>query len=122
MPFAEPGLYEILVSARQGVAPERVVTAMQDELDGLASGLSPDEEDKARASLELSFFDGFKSAIGIAEALGHHEAALGDFTQAFAGYELMQRTSSADLARVAAQVFGAHNRTAIIAVPGRGDG
>jgi len=122
MPFAEPGLYEIFASARQGVAPERLVAAVQSELDELARGLAPDEEDKARASLELAFFDGFKSAIGIAESLGHHEAALGDFSLGFAGYELVQKTTRADLARVAAQVFGAHNRNTTIAVPGRGDG
>ncbi len=118
MPFADPGLYEIFVTARPGVDPKRIVAVVQEEVGSLGDRLAPAEEDKARASLELAFFDGFKSAIGIAESLGHHEAAQGDYAMAFQGYALLRRVTRADLSRVAAWAFRAENRTTITAVPG----
>ena len=120
MPFADPGLYEIFITARPEVDPRRVLAVAQEELDRLgAQGLGQEEEDKARASLELGFFDGFKSAIGIAEALGHYEANFADFSLAFSGYDRLARVTSADLKRVAADVFRATNRSTVTATPAR---
>ena len=121
MPFADPGLYELFVTARSDIDPRTILTALQRELDELAAGLLPEEIDKARHGLELGFYEGFKSAAGIAEALGHYEANYGDFALAFRGQERIERVTSADLTRVARHVFRADHRSVVYAVaPGEG--
>jgi zinc protease len=120
-PFAEPGLYELLVTARPGVDPQRVIDVAQEELDRLVAGLSSAEVNKARNGLELFVHDSLKDAEGCAEALGHFESNYGDFCLAFTGQERWARVTDADLARVAAEVFRASNRTAVVAVPGGGE-
>jgi zinc protease len=115
MPFADPGLYEIMLTARAGVEPQRIIDVLQEELDRLPQGLSPAEFDKARNSLELSFFESWGSAWSIAEMMGHYEANYADFRLAFRGQERLAQVSPEDLRRVASEVFRATNRTTVVA-------
>jgi zinc protease len=115
-PFAEPGLYEIAVTARPDVDPQRIVDVVQEELDHLQAGVSATERSKAVSNLELHWLDGFKDAEGCAEALGHFESNFGDGRLAFAGPERWTGVSDADLRRVAAAVFTPRGRTVVSAV------
>jgi zinc protease len=117
-PFAEPGLYEILVTARPGVQPQRIIELTQDELDRLVHDVGAAQVEKARSGLELSLFDSLKDAEGVAEALGHYQTNYGDYRLAFTGIERWARVSVADLRRTAAEVFRSSNRTTIAAVSG----
>ena len=116
-PFAEPGLYEILVTVRTGVDPWHVLDVLQQELDELAEGLTPREITKAQNSLELSTLNDFRDAEGCAEALGHYETNYGDFGLAFAALDRFRAVDAAALARVAADIFRLDNRCAVVALP-----
>jgi len=117
MPFAEPGLYEILLTLRAGADAARAVALVQEELDALATGLCEEEIDKARHSLEVSFYESWRSPAGVAENLGHFEANFGDFAMAARGHERLLAVSEADLRRVATEIFRRGNRSCVVAHP-----
>jgi zinc protease len=117
VPFAEPGLYEIVVNGRPEVKPADIVHAVQEELDALGGGLNDAEVRKARNGLELGLYDGLKDAEGIAEALGHYETNYGDFSMAFTGMDRWSTVDAASLARVAREVFRSTNRTVGLVLP-----
>ncbi len=114
-PFAEPGLFELLIAVRDNVDPELVVEAAQAELDALSEGLTERELNKARNNVELGLLESLRDAESCAESLGHYETNYGDFTLAFSGLELLDRVRSEDLQRVAAEVFRRDNRSVVIA-------
>ncbi len=121
MPFADPGLYEIFVNLRPEVDPLAVLDIIQEELDRLPQGLAPEETDKAKNGLELSFVEGWRAAEGAAEALGHFEVNYDNFGLAFTGLERLARIDEKLLAETAAKTFRADNRTVVIADPARGE-
>lgn len=116
-PFAEPGLFEVVVTLRPDVDPLHVVNMVQEELDKTIQGLSEAELDKAKNGLLLGFHEGFRSAEATAEGLGHYEANYGDFRLAFAGEERLAKVDAALIKSTAQQVFSKTNRTVVIADP-----
>ena len=114
-PFAEPGLFELLIAVRDNVDPEQVVEEVQQELDALSAGLTERELNKARNNLELGLLESLRDAETCAESLGHYETNYGDFTLAFCGHERLDRVQDEDLLRVAAEVFRRENRSVGIA-------
>ena len=125
-PFADPGLFELLVHARPGVEPDVVIEVVQQELDALPSGIEPRELNKARNDVELAVLEGLKDAEGCAEMLGHYETIQGVFSLAFGIAERVQAVDAATVCRVAAEVFRAENRCVVSAVqpdaPSHSDG
>jgi zinc protease len=118
-PFAEPGLYEVLVTLREGIEPDAVVALIQSELEKIGEGgLVAREVNKAKNALELGWLDSLKDAEGCAEALGHYEATFGDFAEAFTSAERYDRVDAAALKAVARATFREDNRTVVVAVPG----
>ncbi len=117
-PFAEPGLYEIVVTARPGAEPERIIDAVQQEVERVCrEPLSIAEVDKARNGLELALLEGLGSVEGCAEALGHFETTRDDFSEAFAGPAAWADATPDDLMRAAASIFRPENRTTVAALP-----
>jgi zinc protease len=121
VPFADPGLYEVVVNARPGTKPKEIVRVIQEELETLAKGLTNNEVTKARNGLELGQYEGLKDAEGVAEALGHYETNYGDFSMAFTGMDRWAKIDRPDLLRVAAEVFRPQNRTVGLALPPGGE-
>ncbi len=115
MPFAEPGLYEISITLRDGASPRALLAAVRHELDELSAKITEEEEEKAHNGLELELLEGQRSAVGVAENLGHHEVSVGDFSMAFRSAERLGEVTRRKLARVAAEVFRAHNQSVVIA-------
>jgi len=114
-PFAEPGLYELAITLRDGVDPVRVIDMVQQELDRLSGdGVTAAELDKARNGLELAHIEGLQQAESCAEALGHHETNDSDFSLAFRGSELWANVEDSALRRVAADVFCAAHRSGVL--------
>ncbi len=116
-PFAEPGLYELLVALRPGADPLAAAALVEEELGRLARDLDPAERDKAQAGLELAWLDSLKDAEGCAEALGQLETNYAAFDRAFTLGERWQDRSVAELRATAAAVFGPDNATTVIARP-----
>ena len=117
-PFADPGLYQIHVTARDGVDPLRIIEAVQDEVEKLTEPLQPFELDKARNGLELSFLDSLKDAEGCAELLGHYEINYDDYSMGFHCIEQWQQTTADELSAVAQKVFAESQRNVVIAMKG----
>ncbi len=114
-PFAEPGLYELVITARPGAEPQQIVAVVQEELDALADGPTAREITKARHDHELGFLDTLKDAEGCADLLGHFEVNYGDFSLALRGEEQLAAVTDESLARVARRLFSANNRNVVIA-------
>lgn len=116
-PFGEPGLYEVAMTLRPGVAWEQALDAVQGTLDDVARTVRPPELDKARNGLELTAWESLGDAEGCAEALGHHEVTEGDFGLAFRWITRSQSVASEALVEVADDVFRPDNRTVVAALP-----
>ena len=119
-PFADPGLYDIVVNGRPEAKPADIVRVLQEEVDALGRGLEDAEINKARNGLELGLYDGLKDAEGIADALGQYETNYGDFSMTFTGMDRWSKVETGSLARVARDVFRPTNRTVGLVLPQRG--
>jgi len=118
-PFAEPGLYEVMLTLRPEADPEQALKSLQDEIDRLSRGISDGEVRKARHGLELSWLDSLTTSESCAESLGHFQTTCADYTRAFEGAERWQRLAAADLMGVAAARLRPQPRvTALARSPG----
>lgn len=117
-PFAEPGLYELVVTGRPGTDPRQIIDVVQQELEKLAAGPTPREITKARHDHEFGFLDSLKDSESCADLLGHFEINYGDFSLALRGEEQLAAIADEDLQRVARQLFTARNRSVVIAQRG----
>jgi zinc protease len=117
LPFAEPGLLELHITAHPDADPAHIVRVVQEELDGLSRGLTPAEREKACNGLELGVYETLRDVEGCAEAMGHHQTTEGDFTRAFSVAERYRAVTDADLQRVAADVLRRTNRSVVLALP-----
>lgn len=118
-PFADPGLFELFITARPGVRPEAVVEVVQEELQRLAQGLEPREMNKARNNLEISTWNDLRNAESSAENLGHYEVNYGDYSLALRTMERLQHVTPQLLSHTAATLLHPNNRTVVAAVPPR---
>lgn len=117
LPFAEPGLYEMMLTLRPGVEINYVLQVLHEEFKNLEKGISAHEWQKARNSLELSMVASLKDAEGCAEGLGHFETNYGDFALMFRSLERWHDIRQEDVQRVCSQILRPENRTLIAAVP-----
>ena len=116
-PFAEPGLYELFINIRRDVDPDRVIAAIQEELDRLKVGITAEEFDKARHNAELSLCETLEDVESMAESLGHFETNFSDFTLAFKGLEELAALDASTLGETAKTIFDPSQRTIVIANP-----
>ncbi|HTV18708.1 MAG TPA: pitrilysin family protein [Polyangiaceae bacterium] len=117
-PLADPGLFEIFVSAREGVTAERLLEVVDAELDRvLAEPITDDELLRATARIELSLLQGLTNNEGKASTIGFYEVVLGN---PIAGFERLAALSSLrpdDLTVVARRYLTRASRTVILVRP-----
>jgi zinc protease len=117
-PLADPGLFEIFVSAREGVSAEQLLEVVDAELDRvLAEPISDDEVSRATARIELSLLQGLSNNEGKASTIGFYEVVLGN---PIAGFERLSALSSLrpdDLTAVARRYLKRSARTVILVRP-----
>ena len=116
-PFAEPGIFEVLVTVRPGADVERVQQIVQEELDRVSEGLTDSEWRKAQNGLLLGALESMKDAEGLAEALGHHETNSGAFEKAFDIVSRWDGITAADVSQSAKKVFDANACTVVVNIP-----
>ncbi|MEM6734313.1 MAG: insulinase family protein, partial [Myxococcota bacterium] len=116
-PFAEPGLFELVVNLRPGIDCESVIEIVQGELDSVARDLREEEVEKAKNGLELDYYDAMGSVDGLAEELGHHEIAHGDYRLAFERDTEIKAVSAQSMTEACAETFTVENRTVGIVQP-----
>jgi zinc protease len=91
-PLSDPGLFEVFVSAREGVTAEQLLEVVDAELDRvLVEPVTADELARATARIELSLLQGLSTNEGKASTIGFYEVVLGNPA---AGFERLAALSS----------------------------
>jgi zinc protease len=117
-PLADPGLFEIFVSAREGVSAEQLLEVVDAELDRvLAEPISEDELVRATARIELSLLQGLSNNEGKASTIGFYEVVLGNPVAGFERLSALARLRAADLTAVAGRYLRRTGRTVILVRP-----
>ncbi len=107
-PFEHQGLFELWVSAREGVSMTRLRPRVERAIRRLQRELVPEAElDKVKNRLELGFLEGIETIPGKAEQIGFGRLVAGDPAHAFERLEAYRRARPEDLRRVARAIFGA---------------
>jgi zinc protease len=117
-PLADPGLFEIFVSAREGVSAEQLLEVVDVELDRvLREPISEDELSRATARIELSLLQGLSNNEGKASTIGFYEVVLGNPIAGFERLSALTRLRADDLTAVARRYLKRSARTVILVRP-----
>jgi zinc protease len=117
-PLADPGLFEIFVSAREGVSAEQLLEVVDAELDRvLREPISEDEVSRATARTELSLLQGLSNNEGKASTIGFYEVVLGNPIAGFERLSALPRLRPDDLTAVARRYLKRSARTVILVRP-----
>jgi zinc protease len=114
----DPGLYEIMVQAREGVEGPRIEKAVYEELARVATeGVEEAELQKARNMLLTRFYRQMSGISGRADALGTYELFHGDWRKIFDVDRTYRSVGSDQLREVAARYLTQDNRTVVTLIP-----
>jgi len=122
--FADPGLYEIYLTARGKRTAKELEDALEVELEKARTILvEPAELEKAKSRLELGFLQGLETVSGKAEQIGFFDTVLGDPGAGFSRLDAYRAVTADDLRRVARTYLVASARTVVYVLPdGSADG
>jgi zinc protease len=116
--FRDPGLFECYATARGEHTTQQLQAVIDEALAQVRTDVvSEDELARAKARLELSQLQQLETIPGKAEQIGFYETVLGDPTRAFDRVEVIRRTTTADLRRVARRYLVERARTIVRVVP-----
>jgi zinc protease len=117
-PFRDPSLLRVAVTCARGHRAEESLAEIDRVIADLAErGADENEVQKAKNLTETDFWSALVDADGKAEALGHHETALGDFRTLGELADRLAAVTAADLRRVVREYLVPRTRTVIIAEP-----
>ena len=117
-PFADPGLYELWFSMREGQRGDRVLAIVDRELGRLRDRRVPRTEiERVKSRAELGFLLGLETAPGKAEQIGFYETVLGDARLLFERLEHFRRIDADDVQRVARRYLRPSQRTRVDVLP-----
>jgi zinc protease len=117
-PFADPSLLRLAVTAARGHTADEILAVIDQELASMAEQPPAGAEvEKAKAIAETDFWTSLVDVDGKAEALGHHESALGDFRKVNALAGRLAQVTVEDVARVVRMYLRPERRTIVIAEP-----
>jgi len=122
-PFRDPSLLRVAVTMARGHRAEVALA----EIDAVIADLAEQppaaaELDKAKNLVETDFWAALVDADGKAEALGHHESALGDFRTLTTLAARLAAVTADDVSRVVRAYLRNDRRSIVIAEPdGEGD-
>lgn len=116
--FADPGLYEVWMTARGEHRAAELEAALKVEIDNAKKAeVSADELERAKNRLELGFLQGMETASGKAEQIGFYDTVLGDPGAGFSRLDAYRAVTAADVLRVAKTYFVDAHRTVIHVLP-----
>jgi len=117
-PFRDPSLLRLAVTTARGHSADEIVQTIDRELATLReTPPSASEVEKAKALAETDFWSSLVDVDGKAEALGHYEAALGDFRKLDVIAKRLTAVTAEDVARVVRSYLVPAKRTIVIAEP-----
>jgi predicted Zn-dependent peptidase len=112
-----PNLWTVAAAPAIGVSGDRVLAAIDGELERLArEDVSDAELAKFRARARAALVRSLGSNQGLATALAHYQARYGDWRELFREIDRFDRVTKADVRRVAAAALTPGNRTVAILV------
>ena len=116
--FADPGLYEIYLTAREKHTGDDLEKALHAQLELVrTTEITNEELEKAKSRLELGFLQGMETVSGKAEQIGFYDTVLGDAGAGFARLELYRTITAKDVQRVAKTYLVDAHRTVIRVMP-----
>ncbi len=114
----DPGLFQILVQNRDGIAGPQVEGPLYEELERLKTEPVGDEElQKAKNMLLAGFYRSMATLSGRAQALGTYALFHGDWNKLFTAVNEYEAITPADVMRVADRYFTPENRTVVTLIP-----
>ena len=117
-PLSDPGLFEIFVSAREGVVAEQLLEIVDAELARvLVEPVTEDELARATARIELSLLQGLSNNEGKASTIGFYEVVLGNPSASFERLAALPSVRAEDLLAVARRYLQPSARTVILVQP-----
>jgi zinc protease len=116
--FAEPGLWEMYFTAREGIASDAILGVLEHELERVRRDVvTEDELVRAKARLELGSLQGLDTTFGKAEQIGFYDTVLGDPAGVFRRLDAYRRVTASDLRRVARRWLSTSARTVVLVQP-----
>ncbi len=116
-----PGIFQLIGIANQGVAAERLLELLDEEVERLiAEGVTDEELERARNQVRASTVLGRQTVMGRAEALQTANHFYGTPEAANTTVQRVDAVSAADVQRVARQYLSPDNRAVIFTRPGTG--
>ena len=114
----DPTLFRIDAQPREGVSPETLERAIDEELDRIKNDFVTDEELQKARNIRLSdFYRRLKTINGKANALGNYDVFFGDYSRLFQAPDDYDRVTLEDIQRVARTYFTETNRTVATLIP-----
>jgi zinc protease len=114
----DPSLFSITIQPRQGVAPEKVETALYAEIGKLqTAGVDEHELQKAKNQAIADYFRSLRSVSRRANVIGRYEVLFGDWHKMAGVEQGFNQVTAADIQRVAKQYLDTNNRTVATLVP-----
>lgn len=108
------GLFDLWVSMREGIAAERALDVIDEEVARLVAEPVPEAElSKVKARTELFFLGEIETTSGKASQLGFGETVTGDPAHTFVRLEELRRVSADDVRRVAAKYLKPGRRSIV---------
>jgi zinc protease len=117
-PLRDPGLFEIFVSAREGVVADQLLAVVDEELDRVQQEpITVDELTRAKARIELGLLQGLTNNEGKASTIGFYEVVLGQPGAAFERLAALSEIRIDELVQVARRYLNRRSRTVISVRP-----
>jgi len=122
VPFRDPGLLQIWVNMMRGHTADEARQVIDDTIDALkAAPVSEAEMAKAKNTVETDLWLELSTLDSRAEALGHYETTLGDFSGLFDTARRLAEITADDVTRVARKYLNVDQRTQIVCEPNLGE-
>jgi zinc protease len=117
-PFRDPSLLRVAVTMARGHHADEAIAEIDQVIDAMAEAPpAAGELAKAKNLVETDFWAGLLDADGKAEALGHHETALGDFRSLTTLAGRLAAVTAEDVTRVVRTYLRRDRRSIVIAEP-----
>jgi zinc protease len=117
-PFRDPSLLRVAATMARGHRADAAIAEIDDIVGAMAEAPVPEAElIKAKNLVETDFWAGLLDADGKAEALGHHETALGDFRSLTTLADRLAAVTADDVTRVVRTYLRRDRRSIVIAEP-----
>jgi predicted Zn-dependent peptidase len=108
----DPTLFQIYAVAADGVTPQKVETALLEQIEKIKKeGVLEEELRKVKNQKLVGFYHQLETINGKANNLGTYELFFGDYKKMFDAPKLYEKVTKEDIQRVAKTYFTKNNRT-----------